>query len=225
MIEAPSPSRPLQGGRTAAGRPPAQWVRVYHREPGRIPDGTTPRSWGPVGRFDPRPGGHDGPREHPNGPTVHYSGDTLPVALTEAFRGAPVWSVCPAWRAALLIATTEALQDLGPDGAVALGPPADLGHRPDYTRASTQAWARAILADLPVGAVAGARYHSARQPDGENVVLWNRQPIAVLGALGAEDVALHDEAAWPWVLVAAHRLGASVERILITDCARHNGDA
>lgn len=224
MIDAPSPSRPLRAGRTATGRPPAQWVRVYHRDPRRTPDGTAPRSWGPVGRFDPHPGGPDGPREHPHGPTVHYSGDTLSVALAEAFRGAPVWSVCPAWRAALLVGTSEALQDLGPGGAVALGAPADLGHRADYTRASTQTWARAILADLPSGAVTGARYHSARHPGGENVVLWNGRPAALTTALGTEDVALHDEAVWPRALVAAHRLGASVERIAITDCARHRDD-
>lgn len=203
--------------------PPAQWVRVYHRDHRHTPDGTTPRSWGPVGRFDPHPGEPGDPREHPHGPTVHYSADTLRVALAEAFRGAPMWSVCPVWRAALLVATGEALQALGPHGAGALGAPADLGHRPDYTRASTQAWTRAILDDLPSGPVAGARYHSARHPDGENVVLWNRRPAPVVSALGAEDVALHDEAAWPRVLVAASGLGASVERIAITDCARHHG--
>lgn len=225
MIEARPPSRPLHGGRTATGSPPARWVRVYHRDPRRTPDGTTPRSWGPVGRFDPHRGGPDGPREDRHGPTVHYSGDTLPVALAEAFRGAPVWSVCPAWRAALLVATDETLQDLVPAGAVALGAPADLGHRADYTRGSTQAWARAILADLPSGAVAGVRYRSARHPDGDNLVLWNRRPVAATSTLGTEDVALHDEATWPWVLTTVHRLGASAERIAVTECARHHGDA
>ncbi len=38
--------------------------------------------------------------------------------------------------------------------ARALGAPADLGHRSDYSRASTQAWARPILEDLPSGTVA-----------------------------------------------------------------------
>ncbi|MGI8873459.1 MAG: hypothetical protein ACR2KP_03865 [Egibacteraceae bacterium] len=85
---------------------------------------------------------------------MHCSADALLVALAEAFRGAPVWSVCPAWRAVLLVAAAEALQDLGPDGAAALGAPADLGHRSDYSRASTQAWARPILEDLPSGTVA-----------------------------------------------------------------------
>lgn len=224
MIDARPPSRPLCRGRTAAGHPPAQWVRVYHRSPRHTPDGTAPRSWGPVGRFDPQLGGPDGPRAHPHGPSVHYSADSIAVALAEAFRGAPVWSVCPAWRAVLLLGTNEALQALRPDGAVALGAPADLGHRADYTRTSTQVWARAILEDLPSGAVAGARYRSARHPDGENVVLWNRRPAAVTGILGTEDVALHDEGAWSRVLVAAHRLEASVERITMTDCARHHDD-
>ncbi len=155
---------------------------------------------------------------------MHYSGDSLAVALAEAFRGAPMWSVCPVWRAALLVAPDEALQDLGPDGAASLGAPIDLGHGVDYTRASTQAWARAILADQPSGTVAGARYPSARHAGGENVVLWDRWPAAVTTALGTEDVALHDEAAWPRVLVAANHRGATAERITTAECTRHHGE-
>lgn len=223
-IDAAWPSRPLAGGWTRPGHPPAQWVRVYHRDPGHASDGTIPRSWGPIARFDPHPGGFAGPREHPHGPTTHYSGDTFTGALAEAFRGAPVWPVCPAWRAALLLAPSEPLQDLRSEGAVALGAPADLGHGVDYPRACTQAWARAILTDQPSGSIAGARYHSARYTDGENVVLWNRQPRAVTTAFGTEDVALQDEATWPRVLVAALRLGAAVEPVTVTDCGRHHGD-
>ncbi len=225
MIDARPPSRPLQAGLTAASRPPAHWVRVYHREPRHISDGTQPRSWGPVGRFDPHPGGPSGPREHPHGPTVHYSGDTLPVALAEAFRGAPVWSVCPAWRAVLIVAVDEPVQDLAPDGAVALGAPADLGHGHGLHQS--------VHASLGAGHPGRPTFGSRRgRPLPISPTSRRRERRAVESPAGGRHqrprhrgrrvtrggglaVGARDRAS----------AGASVERIGIIDCARHHTSA
>lgn len=80
-----------------------------------------------------------------------------------------------------------------------------VGSHPGCRRCHEDPWL-ALTPIRPSDAVAGARYHSARYSDGENVVLWDRKPRAVTTALGTEDVALQEEATWQRVLMGAHRL-------------------
>lgn len=205
MRRADPPSRPLTGGRVARWQDPAAWLRVYHRS-AHTPDGWAPRTFGPLGRFDHHPPTVPAAEHGGDGPAVLYLGDALATALAEAFQfvmaGDP-WPVCAQMRVSATTADDTLLQDLSPVGAVALDAAEDLGHARDYARSSTQAWARAIVADRPSGDVVGAVYRSARRADGHNVVLWDHVPTPLLRAGQGLDLGLRHPNMWPRVLVAA----------------------
>lgn len=99
-------------------------VRVYHEQPDH--DGMTPRTFGPLARFDPHVrDSHQRPRTDPQDRGVLYLAADLATALAESYPGQwPEVSICPHARAAWVCPPTPiALLDLTGEGALAIGAP------------------------------------------------------------------------------------------------------
>lgn len=197
------PVRPLPtGGTTASWRwrsptasRPWGWYRVYHQGP-HTPSGDSPRSYGPLARFDPHTSPAAVPAIDPNGRTVLYAGQDLATSACEVFGEAGEARLCPASRVALLRPARQlAMLDLtAPGSAMAIGALPSLADGP-YPRQLTQAWARAIYDDNPTGNhVDGLRYRSAYN-HGLALALWDSagQVIVAKDAGGLEqDFALRN---------------------------------
>jgi RES domain len=147
------------------------FVRVYHEHPTR--DGVAPRTFGPIGRFDPHVRDRRRqPREDPQGRGVRYLARDLGTALAEAYPGQwPTVAICPHARAAWLRPSeTIALLDLTGDGAIAIGAVGTLAWG-DEPRRRTQRWARSIYEQYTH--LDGIHYRAAHQ-GGESVALSER---------------------------------------------------
>lgn len=152
---------------------PHQWfVRVFHAHPRRHP--LDPRTWGPVGRFDPHVrDARQRPRDQPDGRGVIYLAENLSTALAEGLPGRSRPRVCPNRHAIRVAPTrTTALLDLTGNAAMKIGAVATLGSG-DEPRRKTQRWARRIYEDLP--RYQGVLYRGAHQ-GGLCIALWDRAP-------------------------------------------------
>jgi hypothetical protein len=148
-------------------------VRVYHENPDS--DGMSPRTFGPLARFDPHVrDSHQRPRTDPQGRSVLYLAANLATALAESYPGQwPEVSICPHARAAWMRpAAPITLLDLTGEGALAIGAPGTLQWG-DEPRRRTQRWGRRIYEQYH--SLEGIRYQAAHQ-SGESVVLWERAP-------------------------------------------------
>jgi hypothetical protein len=146
---------------------------VYHRS-AVSPQGDTPRSNGPRARFDPHRPGPTGPHEDPDGRSVLYAGVDLATSASEVFGETGEALLCPSYRVALLRPTKQlTLFDLrAPGSALSIGAIPALADG-EYPRTQTQAWARAIYDDDPLGVHAdGVLYRSAYN-GGDAVALWD----------------------------------------------------
>jgi len=174
---------------------PWGWCRVYHQGP-YAPQGSSPRSYGPLARFDPHTPPAAAAGIDPHGRTVLYAGEDLATSACEVFGEAGEARLCPAWRVALLRpARPLTMFDLtAPGSAMAIGALPSLADGP-YPRQLTQTWTRAIYDDDPTGHhVDGIRYRSAYN-HGLALALWDStgQVIVVQDAAGLDqDFALRD---------------------------------
>ena len=180
------PTRPIAGGTTwtwqwPATPPPTRssttrpwgWCRVYHRST-HTPDGHTPRTFGPLSRFDQHSPAPTNPTEDPDSRSVLYVGADLATSACEVFGEARVALLCPNIRVALLRPRSPltCFDLLKPGAAMAIGALPSLSDAP-CPRVLTQHWARAIYEDRPTGqALDGIRYRSAYN-GGESLALWD----------------------------------------------------
>jgi len=188
-------------------------VRVYHEEPHH--NGLTPRTFGPLARFDPHVRDtHQRPRSDPQGRGVLYLAADLATALAESYPEQwPEVSICPHARAAWVHPPTPiTLLDLTGEGALAIGATGTLqwGAEP---RRRTQRWGRRIYEQYL--SLDGIRYQAASQA-GECVVLWERAPA--LHPLPGGDRRLW--AVWSRVVIALAGQRRTPRRIAATDCER-----
>jgi hypothetical protein len=202
-----------------AGPPSWEWsewrdmVRVYHEHPGRA--AMEPRTWGPVGRFDPHArDGRKQPRHDPTGRGVLYLANDLATALAEAYPDQwPQVDICPHARAAWVQPCAPiVLLDLTGPGAMAIGAVGTLAWG-DEPRARTQRWGRRIYEQYT--RLDGIRYRAANQ-GGESVVLWERAPG--LDAAPGGDRRLW--AVWKRVVIALADQRRSPRRVAAADCRR-----
>lgn len=229
-----APNRPLAaGGQTwtwqpSSGSGQGQWCRVYHAGT-HNPDGHTPRTFGPLARFDPhRPDADGKPQHDPDGRAVLYVGVDLATSLCEVFGEAGEALLCPRWRVALLKPDQPlVLFDLcRPGAAMAIGalPALADGNEP---RALTQQWARAIYEDQPASRnVTGIRYRSAYN-GGFSLAVWDCAATAktVAGQEGrAEDYPLTDEAMLRRVKAACSPRHITVNTVDPSGCHRCRSD-
>jgi len=188
-------------------------VRVYHDDPDH--DGLTPRTFGPLARFDPHVrDGHKRPREDPQGRGALYLAADLGTALAESYPGQwPEVPICPHARAAWVRPPRSiALLDLAGEGALAIGAPGTLQWG-DEPRRRTQRWGRRIYEQYRD--LEGIRYQAAHQ-GGECVVVWERAPA--VHRLAGGDRRLW--AVWSRVVVALAGQGRTPRRIAASGCQR-----
>lgn len=188
-------------------------VRIYHEHPNH--DGLGPRTYGPLGRFDPHVRDHhQRPREDPHGRGVLYLAAALDTALAEAYpQQWPEVSICPHTRAAWMRPRTPIdLLDLTGNGAIAIGAIGTLQWG-DEPRRRTQRWGRRIYEQYPH--LDGIHYRAAHQ-GGESIALWERAPE--LGRLLGGDRKLW--AIWSWVVFALASQRRTARRIAPADCER-----
>lgn len=228
VVDLKAPTRPLPRGgttwswlpRTGAGN--WHWCRVYHQG-AHNQNGHTPRTFGPLYRFDPhRPGTAGVPHRDPDGRSVLYLGSDLATSLCEVFGEAEHAALCPRWRAAALEPSTRLrLFDLrAPGSAMAIGALPALADAA-LPRALTQEWARAIYEDQPASyKVTGIRYRSAYN-GGISLVLWDSANDATTvhetgGKLA--DVALADPTMLTRVRAACTPRRITVKTIASIEC-------
>lgn len=188
-------------------------VRVYHENPGRDPLG--PRTFGPLGRFDPHVrDSRQRPHEDRHGRGVLYLAAALDTALAEAYPEQwPEVSICPHARAAWLRPSTPIdLLDLTGNGAMAIGAVGTLQWG-DEPRRRTQRWSRRIYEQYTH--LDGIRYNAAHQ-GGESVVLWERAP-ALERPVGGDRTLW---AVWSRAVFALASQRRTARRILPADCER-----
>ena len=188
-------------------------VRVCHENPKS--DGMSPRTFGPLARFDPHVrDSHQRPRTDPQGRSVLYLAANLATALAENYPGQwPEVSICPHTRAGWVRPPTPiTLLDLTGEGALAIGAPGTLQWG-DEPRRRTQRWGRRIYEQYH--SLEGIRYQAAHQ-SGESVVLWERAPA--LHRLPGGDRRLW--AVWSRVVTALAGQHRTPLRIAATDCER-----
>jgi RES domain len=187
-------------------------VRVYHEQPGH--DGTAPRTFGPLARFDPHVrDARQRSREDPQGRGVLYLAADLATALAESYPEQwPEVSICLHTRAAWVCPPVQvALLDLSGEGALAIGATGVLQWG-DEPRRRTQRWGRRIYEQY--GHLEGIRYQAANQ--GECTVLWERAPT--LQHLQGGDRSLW--AVWSRVVTALAGQRRTPRRIEAGECRR-----
>jgi RES domain len=231
VIALKPPRRPLPAGgatwtwnRRRSRRARWQWCRVYHAG-GHTPAGDTPRTYGPLARFDPhRPDGAGVARVDPDGRSVLYVGVDLATSLCEVFGEAEEAQLCPQWRVAVLEPKLPlTVFDLcAPGAAMAIGALPSLGDG-DLPRRLTQEWARAIYEDQPCPEpLTGIRYRSAYNGD-LSLALWDSNRAVATASDGrgrAADLALTHPAMINYVTVACAPRRIAVTVINSTQCGR-----
>jgi hypothetical protein len=153
--------------------------------------------YGPLARLDPQRPGPSGPQLDPDGRSVLYLAADVVTAACEVFGEAGEARLCPNWRVGLVRpARPLTLFDLEhPGSALAIGALPSLADGA-YPRALTQAWARAIYEDDPLGLhAAGVHYRSAYN-GGASLALWDAGSWvrSVVRAGITQDFALRDPA-------------------------------
>lgn len=227
-----SPRRPLPGGgssfrwtggSTKDGR--WQWCRVYHRD-SFSPHGQSPRTWGPLSRFDTHRPDSDGSAKDNPERSVLYIGEDLATSACEVFGPVEEAAICPSYRVAFLRPTRAlTMFDLTePGSAMAIGALPALADGP-FDRALTQEWARAIDEDQPLGVPSDGILYRSGYNGGRSLAVWSAEgKVDVLGQPESDLPLAHPG------LLAKLKVDLQLRRIVIrtitkADCVRCRQEA